>query len=89
MLLRCLSGIVGRSSADDVLQDVLITLCRKLGALDAPELFRPWAYRTATRAVIFCILAVCVFVSRVTKKILKAIELSSKSKRIAVNQRMS
>ncbi len=50
MLGRCLVGIVGASSADDVQQEVLITLCRKLRFLNDPELFRPWAYRIATRA---------------------------------------
>jgi RNA polymerase sigma-70 factor (ECF subfamily) len=49
-LHRYLCGVVGRSSADDVLQDVLILVCRKLTWLQAPELFRPWVYRIASRA---------------------------------------
>lgn len=49
-LHRYLSGLVGPSDADDVLQDVLIVLCRKLAWLRTPELFRHWAYRIASRA---------------------------------------
>lgn len=48
-LHRYLCGLVGTSSASDVLQEVLITLYRKLTALREPELFRPWAYRVASR----------------------------------------
>lgn len=48
-LHRYLCGLVGTSSASDVLQEVLITLCRKLTALHEPELFRRWAYRVASR----------------------------------------
>jgi RNA polymerase sigma-70 factor (ECF subfamily) len=49
-LHRYLCSVVGRSSADDVLQDVLLLVCRKLAWLHTPELFRPWAYRIASRA---------------------------------------
>jgi RNA polymerase sigma-70 factor, ECF subfamily len=48
-LHRYLLRLVGGSSVDDVLQEVLIILCRKLMWLDAPEFFRPWAYRIASR----------------------------------------
>ena len=48
-LRRFVRGIVGTSHADDVLQDVLIVVCRKLKSLHAPELFRPWAFRIAGR----------------------------------------
>jgi RNA polymerase sigma-70 factor (ECF subfamily) len=48
-LHRYLTRLAGPSSADDVLQEVLIILCRKLKWLDAPELFRPWAFRIASR----------------------------------------
>ena len=41
---------VGTTDADDVLQDVLIQISRKLYWLRAPELFRPWAFRIASRA---------------------------------------
>lgn len=48
-LRRFLRGLVGASHADDVLQDVLVTVSRKLKSLHTPELFRPWAYRIASR----------------------------------------
>lgn len=49
-LHRYLCGLVGITHADDVLQDVLITVARKLGWLEQPELLRPWAFRIASRA---------------------------------------
>ena len=49
-LLRYLRGLVGASDADDVLQDVLIVVARKLGWLAQPDLLRPWAFRIASRA---------------------------------------
>ena len=49
-LQRYLRGLVGTFHADDVLQDVLIVVARKLGWLEDPELFRPWAFRIASRA---------------------------------------
>jgi len=49
-LHRYLCGLVGTTSASDVLQEVLITLSLKLSALHKPELLRPWAYRVASRA---------------------------------------
>jgi RNA polymerase sigma-70 factor (ECF subfamily) len=45
-----LTGLVGPSDADDVLQDVLVLIYRKLRWLQSPELFRPWAFRIASRA---------------------------------------
>jgi len=48
-LRRFVSGVVGATHADDVLQDVLVILCRKLKSLHTPELFRPWAFRIASR----------------------------------------
>jgi RNA polymerase sigma-70 factor (ECF subfamily) len=44
-----LRTIVGADHADDALQDVLILLYRKLGGLENPEVFRPWAFRIASR----------------------------------------
>ncbi len=35
--------------AEDVLQDVFVLICRKLRWLREPALFRPWAYRIASR----------------------------------------
>jgi RNA polymerase sigma-70 factor, ECF subfamily len=49
-LHRYLSGLVGTHHADDVLQDVFVLVCRKLTWLQRPELFRPWAFRIASRA---------------------------------------
>jgi RNA polymerase sigma-70 factor (ECF subfamily) len=49
-LFRYIRGLVGPADAEDVLQDVLIVICRKLLWLRVPELFRHWAYRIASRA---------------------------------------
>lgn len=38
------------ADAEDVLQDVLFTICRRLGTLNDVRLFRPWAHRIALRA---------------------------------------
>lgn len=38
-----------RSLAEDILQEVFIRIYRKLRWLREPELFRPWAYRIASR----------------------------------------
>jgi RNA polymerase sigma-70 factor (ECF subfamily) len=46
---RYLRSLVGEDDADDVLQDVLILICRSLASLHTPELFRPWGYRIASR----------------------------------------
>jgi RNA polymerase sigma-70 factor, ECF subfamily len=48
-LRRYLMRLVGASSADDVLQEALILVSRKLKWLDVPEAFYPWAYRVASR----------------------------------------
>jgi RNA polymerase sigma-70 factor, ECF subfamily len=48
-LLSYVRGLVGANDAEDVLQDVLILICRNLASLHTPELFRPWVYRIATR----------------------------------------
>ena len=49
-LRRYLMRLVGASSADDVLQEALILVSRKLKWLDVPEAFHPWVYRVASRA---------------------------------------
>ena len=49
-LRRYIAGLVGAHHADDVLQDVFVLVCRKLAWLETPELFRPWAFRIASRA---------------------------------------
>ena len=48
-LLRYARSIVGAEQAEDVLQDALIIVARKLTWLDNPELVRPWAYRIVSR----------------------------------------
>ena len=50
-LYRCLNGILGDPAlAEDLLQEVFMIIYRKVRWLREPELFRPWAYRIATRA---------------------------------------
>jgi RNA polymerase sigma-70 factor (ECF subfamily) len=49
-LLRYILGLVGRTAADDVVQEALWQICRNVKWLHQPELFRPWAYRIASRA---------------------------------------
>jgi RNA polymerase sigma-70 factor (ECF subfamily) len=49
-LRRYLSGIVGDADADDVMQEVLVVIYRRLPDLENAELFRPWAFRIASRA---------------------------------------
>lgn len=41
--------LVGVQDADDLIQEVFVTICRKLAWLQNPALFRPWMYRIATR----------------------------------------
>lgn len=49
-LYRYIYSLTGNTSlAEDILQEVFVLLYRKLGWLREPELFRPWAYRIATR----------------------------------------
>ena len=49
-LYRYISKLVTRREmAEDVLQEVLFRICRKIGWLRDPDLFRPWAFRIASR----------------------------------------
>jgi RNA polymerase sigma-70 factor (ECF subfamily) len=48
-LHRYLIGLVGPLHADDILQEALIVICREIVWLRAPELFRPWTFRIASR----------------------------------------
>jgi RNA polymerase sigma-70 factor, ECF subfamily len=49
-LYRYVLSLVGKTPlAEDVLQEVFLRIYRKLRWLRAPELFRPWAYRIASR----------------------------------------
>ena len=49
-LHRYVRSVVGATHADDVVQDVLMTIARKLAWLSEPRLFRAWAFRIASRA---------------------------------------
>jgi RNA polymerase sigma-70 factor (ECF subfamily) len=49
LLHRFLRGRAGPDLADDVLQEVLLIICRKLAWLREPAVFRAWAYRIASR----------------------------------------
>lgn len=49
-LYRYIYRLVGeRTMAEDILQEVFILIYRKLRWLQEPSLFRPWAYRIASR----------------------------------------
>jgi RNA polymerase sigma-70 factor, ECF subfamily len=48
-LRRYLTGLAGPDDADDLMQDVLLIVVRRLGSLDDPKLFRPWLFRIASR----------------------------------------
>src|SRR5262245_7473240 len=51
-LFRYIVGLVDDGAlAEDILQEVLFRIYRKLGWLREPALFRPWCYRIATREV--------------------------------------
>jgi RNA polymerase sigma-70 factor (ECF subfamily) len=45
-----LAGLAGSADADDILQDVLLLVARKLSWLDDPHVFRAWAFRIASRS---------------------------------------
>jgi RNA polymerase sigma-70 factor (ECF subfamily) len=47
---RYVSRLVGTTHADDVVQEVLVTIARKLTWLAEPRLFRAWTFRIASRA---------------------------------------
>lgn len=49
-LRKYLCGLVGAQHADDVLQEVLILICRNVRWLRVPELFWAWAFRIASRS---------------------------------------
>jgi DNA-directed RNA polymerase specialized sigma24 family protein len=49
-LTRYVRSIVGQTGADDVTQEVLIAIYRKIWWLSSPDLFRPWMFRIASRA---------------------------------------
>ena len=49
-LHRYVRRLVDPASSEDVAQDVLIAVARKLTWLSEPRLFRPWVFRIASRA---------------------------------------
>jgi RNA polymerase sigma-70 factor, ECF subfamily len=49
-LRRYVESLVGPADADDVTQDVLVLVYRKLPWLQSPDVFRPWVFRIASRA---------------------------------------
>jgi RNA polymerase sigma-70 factor (ECF subfamily) len=49
-LTRYLRSLVGVEDAEDLSQDALVLIYRKLWTVSTPDLFRPWAYRIASRA---------------------------------------
>lgn len=48
-LRRYLAGLAGATDADDLLQDVLVIVVRRIGSIEDPKLFRPWVFRVASR----------------------------------------
>ena len=49
-LYRYVRRLTGDSDADDVVQNVLVAIARNIVWLVEPRLFRPWAFRIASRA---------------------------------------
>jgi RNA polymerase sigma-70 factor (ECF subfamily) len=49
-LTRYVRAIVGPRCTDDVTQEVMVLIYRKLETLTSPDLFRPWMFRIASRA---------------------------------------
>jgi RNA polymerase sigma-70 factor (ECF subfamily) len=48
-LRRYLAGLAGSTDSDDLLQDVMVIIIRKIGSLQDPQVFRPWTFRIASR----------------------------------------
>jgi RNA polymerase sigma-70 factor (ECF subfamily) len=49
-LLRYVTRVAGDAAmAEDVVQETLVAIVRKIAWLSDPSLFRPWAYRIASR----------------------------------------
>ncbi|HET9270455.1 MAG TPA: sigma-70 family RNA polymerase sigma factor [Vicinamibacterales bacterium] len=49
-LLRYVASVIGAEDAEDLIQDVLFLIYRKLGGLQNADVFKPWAFRIASRA---------------------------------------
>ena len=94
-LRRYLATLASAADADDILQDVLLIVFRKLIWLDNPELFLPWAFRIASlslpnaathpsvAALTFLIawvgFAIILIVIRTGTRVLRAIELMART----------
>jgi RNA polymerase sigma-70 factor, ECF subfamily len=50
VLRRYVNSLIDADDADDILQDVLIIISRKVYWLEQPDVFRAWAFRIASRA---------------------------------------
>ncbi len=48
-LHRYIHGLIGPAHVD-IVQEVMIVICQKIGWLQRAELFRPWMFRIASRA---------------------------------------
>jgi len=48
-LRRVARGLLGGTQADDVVQEALLLVYRRIGQLTHPELVRPWAFRIVKR----------------------------------------
>ena len=48
-LTRYVRAIVGRRDAEDVTQEVMVTIYRRIESLLHPDLLKPWMYRIASR----------------------------------------
>jgi RNA polymerase sigma-70 factor (ECF subfamily) len=49
-LHRYLGKLIGPEHVDDISQDVLMVVCKKIGWLRRADLFRPWLFRIASRS---------------------------------------
>jgi RNA polymerase sigma-70 factor (ECF subfamily) len=49
-LRRYVASLVGHDDADDIVQDVLVLISRKVYWLEQATLFRAWAFRIASRS---------------------------------------
>ena len=80
-LRRYLCGVVGATDADDLLQDVMVIVIRKLGDLDDPQYFRPWTFRIASREAFRHLKKRRLWVGQHdddSQRILRAIDLASR-----------
>jgi hypothetical protein len=75
-LSRYLRALIGPLHSDDVTQDVLVILYRKLWWLSSPDPFRPWMFRIASReAILGGVFVLVLVIFQVTHRLLMAIEV--------------